>query len=45
MADTENYPASRKGVSVDVWRAGFFKMRIESGVKEAFIKKDFGRQV
>ena len=44
MADTENYPASRRVVSVDVWRAEFFKMRIESGVKEASIKKDFSRQ-
>lgn len=45
MADTENYPASRRVVSVDVWRAEFFKMRIESGLKEPSIKKDFGRQV
>ena len=44
MADTENYPASRRVVSVDVWRNEFFKMRIESGVKKASIKKDFGRQ-
>ena len=44
MADTENYPASRRVVSVDVWSAEFFKMRIESGVKEASIKKDFSRQ-
>ena len=44
MADTENYPASRRVVSVDVWRAEFLKMRIDSGVKEASIKKDFGRQ-
>ena len=28
----------------DVWRAEFLKMRIDSGVKEASIKKDFGRQ-
>jgi len=45
MADTENYPASRRVVSVDIWRAEFFKMRVDSGVKEASIKKDFGRQV
>ena len=45
MGDIENYPASRRVVSVDVWRAEFFKMRIESGVKEPSIKKDFGRQV
>ena len=44
MADTENYPASRRVVSVDVWHAEFFKMRIESGVKEPSIKKDFSRQ-
>ena len=44
MADTENYSASRRVVSVDVWRAEFLKMRIDSGVKEASIKKDFGRQ-
>ena len=45
MADTENYPASRSVVSVDIWRAEFHKMRVDSGVKEASIKKDFGRQV
>ena len=44
MADTENYPASRRVVSVDVWRAEFLKMRIDSGVKKASVKKDFGRQ-
>ena len=45
MADTENYPASRSVVSVDIWRAEFLKMRVDSGVKEPSIKKDFGRQV
>jgi hypothetical protein len=30
MADTENYPTSRRVVSVDVWRAEFFKMRLKS---------------
>ena len=32
-------------VSVDVWSTEFFEMRVESGVKEASIKKDFSRQV
>ena len=31
MADTENYPASRRVVSVDIWRSEFLKMRIDSG--------------
>ena len=44
MADTENYPASRRVVEKSHWRTGFLKIRIDSDVKEASIKKDFERQ-
>ena len=44
MADHENYPANRKVVSRDNWRNSFMKMRIDSGVQTASVKKDFDRQ-
>ena len=44
MADTENYPASRDVVEIDIWRSEFLKMRIDSNVREASVKKDFIRQ-
>ena len=44
MADTENYPASRRVVSVDIWRSEFLKMRIDSGAQEASVVRDFTRQ-
>ena len=44
MADTENYPASRYVVEKSQWRTAFLKIRIDSDVKEASVKKDFERQ-
>ena len=44
MADTENYPASRRVVEKSLWRIAFLKIRINSDVKEASVKKDFERQ-
>ena len=44
MADTENYPASRRVVSVDIWRSEFLKMRIDSVAQEASVVRDFARQ-
>ena len=44
MADTENYPASRRVVSVDIWRSEFLKMRIDSGALETSVGRDFIRQ-
>ena len=44
MADTENYPASRNVVEIDLWRSEFLKMRIDSGAQEASVAKDFTRQ-
>ena len=44
MADTENYPASRDVVEKSQWRTAFLKIRIDSDVKEASVKKDFERQ-
>ena len=44
MADTENYPASRHVVEKSQWRTAFLKIRIDSDVKEASVKKDFERQ-
>lgn len=44
MAHTENYPASRRVVSVDIWRSEFLKMRIDSGAQEASVVRDFARQ-
>jgi hypothetical protein len=44
MADTENYPASRRVVEKSQWRTAFLKIRIDSDVKEASVKKDFERQ-
>ena len=44
MADTENYPARRRVVSVDIWRSEFLKMHIDSGAQEASVVRDFARQ-
>ena len=44
MADTENYPASRDVVEIDIWRSEFLKMRIDSGAQEASVVRDFTRQ-
>jgi hypothetical protein len=44
MADTENYPASRNVVEVDLWRSEFLKMRIDSGAQGPSVAKDFTRQ-
>ena len=44
MADTENYPASRHVVEKSQWRTAFLKIRIDSDVKEASVKRDFERQ-
>jgi len=45
MADTENYPASRDVVKIDIWRSEFLKMRVDSGAQEASVMKDFTRQI
>ena len=44
MADTVNYPASRHVVEKSQWRTAFLKIRIDSDVKAASVKKDFERQ-
>ena len=44
MADTENYPASRDVVEIDIWRSEFLKMRVDSGAQEASVVRDFIRQ-
>ena len=44
MADTENYPACRDVVEIDIWRSEFLKMRIDSGAQEASVVRDFTRQ-
>ena len=44
IADTENYPASRDVVEIDVWRSEFLKMRIDSGTQETSVVRDFRRQ-
>jgi hypothetical protein len=44
MADTENYPASRRVVEKSQWRTAFLKIRIDSDVKETSVKRDFERQ-
>ena len=44
MADTENYPASRDVVEIDIWRSEFLKMRIDSTAQEASVGRDFTRQ-
>ena len=43
-AGTENYPASRDVVEIDIWRSEFLKMRIDSGAQEASVVRDFTRQ-
>ena len=45
MADTENYPASRRVVKKSHWCTAFLKIRIDSDVKETSVKKDFERQL
>ena len=45
MADTENYPASRRVVEKSQWRTAFLKIRIDSDVKETSVKKDFERNL
>ena len=44
MADTENYPASRDVVEIDIWRSEFLKMRIDSTAQKTSVLKDFTRQ-
>ena len=44
MADAENYPANRDVVEIDIWRAEFLKMRIDSDAQEASVVRDFIRQ-
>ena len=44
MADTENYPASRDVVKIDIWHSEFLKMRVDSGAQKASVERDFMRQ-